>query len=164
MAAAARLTEDLEKFSVASSTFYTEMRAFVEEQRKHNAVLTAELAKLQSQLQEAVVKAATKNPKAAPKKKEEMTIPDKQPDIKTWFINYYISNADEINALLTEEDMSKVMTTVSKKPQAKAGGTQLNKLKAATIHALVFESNKEFAEKITAKFEEVNPKAETQAP
>jgi hypothetical protein len=164
MSAATKLSEELAAHDSETKTFQTEMRAFVEEQKKHNAALSAEVAKLQEQLQEALVKAATKSAKAAPKKKEEMTIPDKQLDIKTWFISHYVSHSEDINKLLSEESMSKVMSYVAKKPQAKTGGTQLNKIKATAIYDLIFQSNKEFAETITAKFEEENPKTETQAP
>lgn len=162
---AQKLSEDLAAFRKETEEFQAKVLAFIEAQTKANAGFAVELTKLNEAAHEAAVKAATKSSKTGgPKKKEEMTVPDKAPDIKTWFINYYMNHMDEVNALVPEETMSKVMNMANKKPQAKNGGTPFNKVKADTIYGLVFQSNPDFAKAITLKFEEAHPKVETQEP
>lgn len=162
---AQKLSEDLAAFRKESEDFQAKVLAFIEAQTKASAGLAAELTKLSEAAHEAAVKAAAKTSKSGnTKKKEEMTVPEKVPDIRTWFINYYINHMEEVNALVPEETMSKVMNVANKKPQAKAGGTPFNKVKADTIYGLVFSSNTDFAKAITVKFEEAHPKVETQAP
>lgn len=162
---AQKLGEDLAEFRKEAHAFQTKVLELLEAQAKAAAATHVELAKIvEAQTKAAAAAAAKQNRTPGTKKKEELIIPDKQPDIKSWFITYYLNNMDEINNLVPEEAMVKVMSVVSKKPQAKTPGTPLNKVKASTIYELVFPLNNEFTKAVTLKFEEAHPKADEQAP